>query len=182
MTLKRSQTHRNRGRRHFWGSNSMMILLILSISFILLITQSIVHISDRTIHRAEVIHIYKNEVLEQLIRNTAEANGCNPNLLVHLALIESKLSPDIKIKDSNKLYSYGLYQFQLYTFTEQYNLYSGFKRKLNYEEARQYIFDPYIQTWLACQMIKDKKTHRWYNSFKKIGNRTFNSDVSYLTF
>jgi hypothetical protein len=128
------------------------------------------HISEDVVeaYHYEAIEIYKNQELEIMIRDTAIENGCDPDLMIQLALLESDLDPSIKIKDSNLLYSYSLYQFQLYTFTEQLNKHNLIGKKLTYEEARDYIMNPELQTKLACEMLKEGQEWRWKNSFKKL--------------
>lgn len=116
----------------------------------------------------QLIQIYRNQEIEIMIRDIAIENGCDPELMVQLALLESDIDPDIKVYDSNELYSFGLYQFQIHTFTEQLNKHNLIGQKLDYEEAREYIMNPDLQTELVCEMLKEGQEYRWANSFKKL--------------
>lgn len=146
----------------------MRILSLLLIPITILLVYCVLHETPIEAYHYEMVRIYKDQPLEMMIRQVALENDCDPDLMVKLALLESQMNPNIKIHDSNKLYSYGLYQFQLYTFTEQLNKYNLIGQKLSYEEARGYIMIPQLQTHLACEMLKDGQTHRWTNSFKKL--------------
>ena len=146
----------------------MKYLTLLLIPIVILLAYCALHEDVVEAYHYEVIEIYRNQPIEIMIRDVAVRNGCDPDLMVQLALLESDIDPDIKIHDSNKLYSYSLYQFQLYTFTEQLNKHDLIGKKLSYEEARGYIMIPQLQTRLACEMLKDGQEWRWKNSFSKL--------------
>ena len=146
----------------------MKYLTLLLIPLIILLVYCAIHEEPVEALHYEVIEIYRNQPIEIMIRDVAVKNGCDPDLMVHLALLESDLDPTIKIHDSNKLYSYGILQYQLYTFTEQLNKHDLIGKKLSYEEARDYIMIPQLQTRLACEMLKDGQEWRWKNSFSKL--------------
>ena len=149
----------------------MKYLTLLLIPLIILLVYCALHEDPVEALHYEVIEIYRNQPIEIMIRDVAAANGCDPDLMVQLALLESDINPTIKIHDSNLLYSYSLYQFQLYTFAEQINKHDLIGKKLSYEEARGYIMIPQLQTRLTCEMLKDGQEWRWENSFKKINKQ-----------
>ena len=146
----------------------MKYLILLLIPIVTLLAYCALHEDVVEVYHYEVIEIYRNQPLEIMIRDIAVENGCDPDLMIQLALLESDMNPDIKIHDSNKLFSYGIYQYQLYCFVEQMNKHNLIGKKISYEEGRDYIMIPQLQTRLACEMLKDGQEWRWENSFKKL--------------
>jgi len=84
-------------------------------------------------------------------------------ILDDLAMCESSNRSDLKIVDTNGYYSYGMYQFQKYTFiyfNEKYNI-----TNLPTDEA---IMNPEIQRELAKWILLRNKNgwEHWYNCLK----------------
>jgi len=145
--------------------------VVILVALVVLLTNNLLHETPDDTYHFEPIRIYKNQPIEMMIRDVAERNGCDAEVMVELAVLESGVDPNIKIYDSDKLYSYGLYMYHLWTFTEQLNKHNLIGKKLSYEEARDYIMLPRLQARLVCEMLKDGQEYRWENSFKKINSK-----------
>ena len=85
-----------------------------------------------------------------------------------LAMCESGKRDDIRIVDSNGLYSYGRFQYQRATFISKVKQY-GLMPNAEDEEIMNNIYDKNIQTKLTIQILKEKFGYRnWLNCTIKI--------------
>ena len=88
--------------------------------------------------------------------------------LAHLGQCESSNRSDIKVLDINNYYSYGTYQFQLWTFYYYGQQYGILDKDLEFLESENLIYDIDIQRSIATKMIEDGLWDSWYNCLKGI--------------
>jgi hypothetical protein len=94
--------------------------------------------------------------------------------LASLEYCESQGRSDLRILDTNGYYSYGAFQFQMYTFLSYGKQYGVLDKSLTIEEARGNkkdgpIYDVEIQKSIVIYMVEDGLDSQWYNCRKKFG-------------
>lgn len=105
---------------------------------------------------------------EWVYEPVTKVNTLSP-LIDKLAMCESGGRTDIKILDSNNLYSYGVLQFQEDTFiryTKKYNLLPEAEES----EYMNFIYDEDYQKRLANEILKEPKgIYNWFNCGVRLG-------------
>ena len=114
------------------------------------------------------VQLYDPNAVVQYLQDCRLDSTCPDKVLADLAYCESSIRPEIKILDSNKKYSYGLFQFQAQTFLEQGQKY-GLIGNMEFAEIENIINDPLIQLTLTRKMIQDKKYSHWLICSNKVG-------------
>lgn len=102
----------------------------------------------------------RETVVVQDTFNRIEEDRMN-RLLNCVEFFESTNNPNIIVLDSNKQYSYGLYQFQLSTIRDYYPT-------STVAELKRIALSPTSSRLLARRIIEDGKLYKWYNTTKKI--------------
>lgn len=82
---------------------------------------------------------------------------------------ESQGRENITILDSNNKYSYGIMQFQLYTFLGFGKKYGILPMEFTEAEGRLLIHNTYVQKAIAKEMLNDGLSYHWKNCARKIG-------------
>jgi hypothetical protein len=97
-------------------------------------------------------------------------------ILGKLSQCESGNRTDIRVLDSNGLYSYGLYQFQLATFYGFGRKYGVLPEDIEPKESENLIYDGNIQTLIASKMIEDGLLqYHWKVCYHKMDENTKDS-------
>lgn len=108
------------------------------------------------------------EILRTCYKNTA----CSEmeQQLSALALCESSYKQNIKVFDSNKKYSYGLFQFQAPTFLAYGQKYGFIGLDIEAAEVENLIYDPETQYLIAEEMWENGEHYHWKICSDKILN------------
>jgi hypothetical protein len=69
----------------------MKYLILLLIPITILLAYCAIHETPIEAYHYEVIWIYRNQPLEMMIRQVAKDNGCDADLMVRLAILESNV-------------------------------------------------------------------------------------------
>ena len=103
-----------------------------------------------------------NEQLYQLEEKT-RLEG----ILSDLRYCESSNRENIIITDTNGYKSYGIFQFQLYSFIEFGIKYGLLPPDITEEEARGKIMDTELTNQIAANMLEDGLWKHWYNCLRR---------------
>ena len=93
-----------------------------------------------------------------------------PDDIYKLCDCESDFNPNVRVLDTNGYYSYGILQFQLYTFINYGKKHGILPKELTENEARILIYNPHVQVAIAKEILKEPKGYRhWLNCAIKKG-------------
>ena len=113
-------------------------------------------------HLIDSIDEQTNAYQEELYKAKVEED--KNTILECLSYLESNHNSNLKVLDSNNKYSYGAFQFQISTLTDEFPESSNAER---IAIAKDYIHSKEV----AKRMIfEEGKWAKWYNSFKKMEN------------